>query len=117
MKLRRIGYVVGGRSAELIDFLIHALSPVAGIWMVGEKLSWLLPFCFRIQLLKKLRHGPRVVAGIVQNLSAQDVRLGFVGARVFEQDRVQRKTRHQLRKQAFGGVSRPFLPGSRRGRM
>ncbi len=50
--------------------------------MVGEKLRRSLAFHLCFQLFEELRHRTRVVTGVVKNLRAHDVSLGFRGARV-----------------------------------
>src|SRR5262249_34206277 len=56
------------------------------IGMVGKKLRRILSFCFHLEFFKKLRHCPRVISRIVQNLRSTDIRLRLGSARITQQD-------------------------------
>ena len=92
------GIALGGwrDSAQLVDFLVHAFQAVFGVRMVGEKLRRILPFRLGFELLEKLRHGTRVVAAVVEDLRAHDIRLRFRASRVTQQHSAGGK-RTQLR--------------------
>src|SRR5260370_27343796 len=80
------------RATKLLDLLIHAFDAVLRIGMVGEKLRGILPLRLRFELLEKLRHGPRVVARIAENLSAHHVGLRFRRSRVPQKHSAARET-------------------------
>src|SRR5256885_8559630 len=81
-KLLRIASCVRWNSAKFLDFLIYSLHAMIRTRVVRKKLRRIFAFGVRFQFLKKLRHRPRVVARIVQNLCAADVCLRFRGTRV-----------------------------------
>jgi len=75
LKFLRVRNVIGWGPAEFVDLFIHSLGAIAGIRVVGKKLGRLLSFCLGVQLFKELSHRARVVAGVVEDLRAQDVGL------------------------------------------
>src|SRR6202007_3159795 len=85
LKFRGVSLVVRRNTAELLDFLIDTLDAVLRIRVVGEKLGRILSLRLRLELLEKLRHGPRVVPRIVEDLSAHNIGLRFRGSRITQQ--------------------------------
>src|SRR5260370_30677845 len=77
---------VSREASEFIDFLIHTLDAIPGIRVIGQKLRRVFALGLALQFLKKLRHGARIVTGVVERLRSQYIRLGFVSTRVVKKN-------------------------------
>ena len=73
--------------------------------VVGEKLRRILPLRFRFELFEKLRQGARVVARIIEDLSAHHVGLRFSRSRIAQEHTAGRETAQFRQERAAGGVS------------
>ena len=100
-----------------MDFLVDAFDPVVRARMIGEELHRPAARVLGLELLEELRHGARVVPGIVENLRAHDVGLSFGRPRVLQQNGIDGEAGAQLRERALGGVVADHTAQDREGQL
>src|SRR5206468_10413539 len=81
LEFARVGLVSRWQPAQLLNFLVNQLDAVFRAWVAGEEIGRPPSFSLGLQLLKKLRHRPRIVVVIVEDLCARQVclALGIAG--------------------------------------
>jgi hypothetical protein len=73
------------RAADFANFYFHAFDTVIRIGVIGEKFGRGLGFVVGAEFFEEGGHGPWIVTGIVEDLRAHDIRLGFGTSRIFQE--------------------------------